>query len=209
MKGLLLKDFYMVCKYCKAFLLIVIAFLGVSVTNTDASFFLIYPCMVASIIPVTLLGYDERNKWLEYSGTLPYTRGQIVSGKYLIGLIIQLSVLVLTLIAQAISMHIHSRIDPKELLVLLMMLLTMSCFASSITLPFMFKLGVEKGRIAYYVMIGFICGSSLLVSNLFQDQLHLQITPDGILPILCIAAIGTYVLSWRLSIRFFEKREIR
>lgn len=209
MKGLLLKDFYMATKYCKAFIAIVFLFLGVSVANSDMFFFLVYPCMLAGIIPVTLLGYDERNKWLEYSGTLPYTKAQIVSSKYLVGLIAQVSVLILTMIAQAISMHVNNRIDMKSLLILLVTLVAMSCFSSSITLPFMFKWGVEKGRIAYYFMIGFICGGALFISNLFEDQLNPVIQLNSLLFIVCAIAIGIYALSWYLSIRFFEKREMR
>ncbi len=209
MKGLLLKDFYMATKYCKVFIAMVFLFLGVSVANSDMFFFLVYPCMLAGIIPVTLLGYDERNKWLEYSGTLPYTKAQIVSSKYLVGLIAQVSVLILTMIAQAISMHVNNRIDMKSLLILLVTLVTMSCFSSSITLPFMFKWGVEKGRIAYYFMIGFICGGALFISNLFEDQLNPVIQLNSLLFIVCAIAIGIYALSWYLSIRFFEKREMR
>ena len=209
MKGLLLKDFYMATKYCKVFIAMVFLFLGVSVANSDMFFFLVYPCMLAGIIPVTLLGYDERNKWLEYSGTLPYTKAQIVSSKYLVGLIAQVSVLILTMIAQAISMHVNNRIDMESLLILLVTLVAMSCFSSSITLPFMFKWGVEKGRIAYYFMIGFICGGALFISNLFEDQLNPVIQLNSLLFIVCAIAIGIYALSWYLSIRFFEKREMR
>ncbi|MBQ8905555.1 MAG: ABC-2 transporter permease [Ruminococcus sp.] len=199
----------MATKYCKVFIAMVFLFLGVSVANSDMFFFLVYPCMLAGIIPVTLLGYDERNKWLEYSGTLPYTKAQIVSSKYLVGLIAQVSVLILTMIAQAISMHVNNRIDMKSLLILLVTLVAMSCFSSSITLPFMFKWGVEKGRIAYYFMIGFICGGALFISNLFEDQLNPVIQLNSLLFIVCAIAIGIYALSWYLSIRFFEKREMR
>jgi hypothetical protein len=34
------------------------------------------------MLPVTLLSYDEKEKWHIYSGTFPYSRAQIVSSKY-------------------------------------------------------------------------------------------------------------------------------
>ena len=86
MKGLLLKDFYLSWRYCRAFLVIVAVFLAVSFTGDDNIFFLIYPIMIASVIPMTLVSYDEHDKWTAYSGTLPYTKTQLVSTKYLVGM---------------------------------------------------------------------------------------------------------------------------
>ena len=92
MKGLLLKDFYMAAKYCRAFLLLVIVFLAVSIWGDENVFFVIYPVLIAGMIPVTLYSYDEREKWTLYSGTLPYTRTQFVSSKYLVGLFFETAV---------------------------------------------------------------------------------------------------------------------
>ena len=55
MKGLLLKDFYMSWKYCRIVFLMMLIFLAVSATGDDNMFFMIYPMMVASIVPTTLL----------------------------------------------------------------------------------------------------------------------------------------------------------
>ena len=81
MKGLLLKDLYMSAKYCRAFIAIVIIFLAVSFWGDGNAFFIIYPVLLAGIIPTSLISYDERHKWDKYSGTLPYSRAQLVSAK--------------------------------------------------------------------------------------------------------------------------------
>ncbi|NMP37237.1 MAG: ABC-2 transporter permease [Clostridiales bacterium] len=101
MKGLLLKDFYMIGKYCRSFVLILTVFLVVSCFGNDNTFFIIYPVLIAGMIPVTLISYDEREKWHIYSETLPYTRAQFVSVKYLIGLLFELTVFLLSAAAQA------------------------------------------------------------------------------------------------------------
>ena len=208
MKGLLLKDLYMIKKYCKAYLFIVIVFIAVSFAGSENLFFIFYPCMICGMIPVNLLGYDERSRWLQYSETMPYTKGQIVSGKYLIGLGTQVSVLLVTGISQAIRMSISGTFILGEYLVLMMFLLIMTLLASSITLPFMFKLGVEKGRMAYYIMIGIVCAGSVISSNLLSGGFQAEIKLNGILPIICLVGIGIYVLSWYLSIVFYKKREL-
>ena len=209
MKGLLLKDWYMMKKYCRAYLLIAVVFIAVSLFSNDNMFFVFYPCLLCGMIPVNLLGYDERSRWMQYSGTLPYTKTQIVSGKYLIGLLSQIAILVATGVAQAAKMLIAHNFELGDFAVLMLLMLIVSTLTSSICLPFVFKLGVEKGRTAYYIMIGFVCGASVLASSILRGQLVSEIQPNLILALVAVAGIGIYILSWYLSIVFFKKREIQ
>lgn len=208
MKGLLLKDMYMIRKYCRAYLIILIVFLGVSYVKEGNMFLSIYPCILSGMIPVTLLSYDERSRWTIYSGTLPYSKAQIVSVKYLVGIIAQITVLILSGIVQAVRMNIDGNFVIKEYLAFMGMLLIMSCFAPSISLPCMFKLGVERGRIIYYILIGIICGASIAVMGVGDGNVQLKMRFDRVLPIVCIAAVVWYVLSWYLSIVLYKKREL-
>ena len=209
MKGLLLKDWYMVKKYCRAYLLIAIVFIAISFFSNDNMFFVFYPCLLCGMIPVNLLAYDERSHWMQYSGTLPYTKTQIVSGKYLIGLLAQLAVLAATGIAHGVKMYAAGNFVLGDFAVLMLLMLIVSTLSSSICLPFVFKLGVEKGRTAYYVMVGFVCGASVLASSILRGQLMGEIQPNLILGLLAIVGISVYILSWYLSVVFFKKREIQ
>ena len=209
MKGLLLKDWYMMKKYCRYYLFCAIGFTILSVMSSGNMFFVFYPCLLCGMIPVNLIGYDERSRWMQYCGTLPYTKAQVVSGKYLIGLFSQLSVLLVIGIAQAAKMIISGNFNFGEFTVLVLLMLIVSTISSSISLPFIFKLGVEKGRTAYYVMIGFVCGASVLASSLLKSQLGIEIKLNLILAVLTVVGIGIYILSWYLSIVFFKKREIQ
>ena len=209
MRGLLLKDWYMMQKYCRAYILITAVFIGISLANGENLFFTFYPCMLCGMIPVTLLGYDERSGWTQYSGTMPYTKEQIVSEKYLIGILVQLTVLLVTGIAQATKMMITGCFAFEKLAVLMLLMLVVSMLAPAISLPFIFNLGVEKGMTAYYVMIGFVCGASVLASGFFRGQLGIEIKPNLVLAILAAAGVGGYALSWRMAIAFYKKREIQ
>lgn len=209
MKGLLLKDWYMMKKYCRSYLLIAVVFIAVSLFSSDNMFFVFYPCLLCGMIPVNLLGYDERSRWMQYSGTLPYTKTQIVSGKYLVGLLAQITILVATGVAQAVKMIIAHNFIPGDFAVLMLLMLIVSTLTSSICLPFVFKLGVEKGRTAYYIMIGFVCGASVLASSILRRQLTSEIKPNLVLALVAVVGICVYILSWYLSIVFFKKREIQ
>lgn len=207
MKGLLLKDWYMMKKYCRYYFFVGIGFIILSLMSSGNMFFVFYPCLLCGMIPVHLLGYDERSRWTTYVGALPYTKMQIVSAKYLIGLFTQIAVLTVIGIAQGVKMSAAGDFVLKEFLVLMMLLVIMASVSSSLTMPFIFKLGVERGRAAYYVMIGVVCAGSIIASNLLSGEMQTEIKMNGILPIICLIGIGIYVLSWYLSVLFYKKRE--
>ena len=209
MKGLFLKDWYMMKKYFRSYIVIAVVFIAVSFVSDDNMFFVFYPCLLCGMIPVNLLGYDERSRWVQYSGSLPYTKTQIVSAKYLIGLFAQAAMLIVTGLAQGIKMVMNGNFALNDFIVLMLLMLTTATFTSSISLPFIFKMGVEKGRIAYYVMIGFVCGASVLASSLFRGHLQDAIQLNTILVVLSFVGIGVYIISWYLSIVFYKKREIQ
>ena len=206
MKGLLLKDLYMMKKYCKAYLLLIVIFVAVSFASSENLFFVFYPCLLCGMIPVNLLAYDERSRWLQYSETMPYTKGQIVSGKYVIGLATQVSVLLITGIAQAIRMSMNDAFVLGEYLVLMMLLLILSLLASSITLPFMFKLGVEKGRIINIITLVLLISAIKVMVDMGND---FGIAVDGsiLVALIGVGACAFYGLSWLLSIIIYTKKE--
>lgn len=210
MKGLLLKDFYMAAKYCRTYILIGAVFIAVSFAGADSEnmFFVFYPCLLCGMIPVNLLAYDERSRWLEYSGTLPYTKAQIVSGKYLIGVIVQGAMLIAVGIAQAVRMHLAGTFQVGEFALFMASIFAMATVTSSISLPFMFRWGVEKGRIAYYCMIGFVCAAGYLGSVFFSSGARLAVGQGALLAILCLAGAAIYAASWLASIALYQKREV-
>lgn len=208
MKGLLLKDWYMMKKYYRAYLVIAAIFIAVSFISNDNMFFVFYPCVLCGVIPVNLLSYDERSRWIQYSGTLPYTKKQIVSAKYLIGLLTQITMAVVIGIAQVIKMSINGNLIFNDFILLMLLILTISAVTSSLTLPFIFKLGIEKGRIAYYIMVGLACGAGGLVLSLSGGQLGIEIQTNTLYILISIVGIAAYILSWYLSVVFYSKREI-
>lgn len=208
MKGLLLKDFYMAARYCRTYLLIGVVFIAVSFASSENMFFVFYPCLLCGMIPVNLLAYDERSRWLEYSGTLPYTKAQIVSGKYLVGIIVQGAMLLAVGLSQAVRMHLAGTFQLGEFALFMATIFAMAAITSSITLPFMFRWGVERGRIAYYCMIGFVCAAGYLGSVFFTGGTRLAVSQGALMAILTLTGIAVYAASWLAAIALYRKREV-
>ena len=201
MKGLMKKEFLMLWRASRAFGLICVVFIAMSAVSQDNIIFLFMPIMISGLLPSTLLSYDERCKWQEFSGALPVSRAQLVSAKYLLGLGCMTAILVLTLIVHLIV----RRFPPQTLLSMLGAIYGLSLFISAVSLPMMFKFGVEKGRLWYYatlVLVGGASGASAgVATDFFNEGLPSYVW------IIFVFGVVIYALSWLLAIRFYQKRE--
>ena len=200
MKALLLKEFYVASRTCRSFLLVIAVFFALSFFGRNSQFFFLYPLTMVGMIPVTLLSYDERDGWDKYSLTLPCTRAQLVSAKYLIGLIFGGVVFLLVELLLLIGLSMGGNFD---FLSMSSALLLMGLLGPSILMPFVFKFGSEKGRIAYYFVLALLFAViAFLIGMGFYEYLN------GFSWLVIGAAVLLYLGSWRLSIHFYEKREL-
>lgn len=200
MKALLLKEFYVASKTCRSFLLVIAVFFALSFFGRNSQFFFLYPLTMVGMIPVTLLSYDERDGWDKYSLTLPCTRAQLVSAKYLIGLIFGGVVFLLVELLLLIGLSMGGNFD---FLSMSSALLLMGLLGPSILMPFVFKFGSEKGRIAYYFVLAL-----LFAVIAFLIGMGFYVYLEGFSWVVIGAAVLLYLGSWRLSILFYEKREL-
>lgn len=208
MSGLLLKELYMARKYCRLHLVITVLFLGMAMLPSAENLFLLfYPSALASFIPVTLLSYDTQSKWDVYFDTLPTSRAQYVSAKYLIGLILGELVLALTAVTQLLAIRLNGEIGLNQLLPLLWGLQAITLVLPTLYLPPIFKLGVEKGRIWFLVMSGITFGGGTALALGVEDWGSFSL-PGNSSVWLLLGAIVLYALSWLLSIRLYRTREL-
>lgn len=207
MKGLLLKDWYMAKKYCRSYLLIAVIFLAVSFFGEDNLFFLMYPCIFVASVPTVLLSYDERCKWDAYCGTLPCSKKQVVSEKFIVGLIVTIPLIIITALILGIKSSMAGSFSFVEIMEVVSVLIIVTALMTAVTLPFMIKLGVEKGRIAYYVMIGFATALAVLAPNIIGADMQKEMT-FSFVPAAIVFAVVIYAVSWYLSVKLYEKKEL-
>ena len=212
MKGLLRKEWYLIKRHCRTYLLVCAVFLAASaVLKANNNLFLsFYPCMLAGIVPTTLLAYDEQSRWNVYSDTLACTRRQIVSSKYLVGLALEAVMLLLCIAAIALRMIRGAAVSIEELLLQAGLMTFVALIIPVFSLPLMLRFGAEKGRIFFFAAVTVACVGSLTLSNTLLEGGSAQLPPNAVLiAVLAIAAgLVLYGLSWLLSIRIYRKREL-
>ena len=97
MKGLIIKDYYMLMKYFKSYIAIIMIMAFVMMFSTGTPVFILYPAVMANMLPVSLVNYDEMSHFDRYYQTMPLSKAKYVSAKYLISLIFQfLSLMIFT-----------------------------------------------------------------------------------------------------------------
>ena len=205
MKGLFLKDFYLIRKYCRAQLFAVVLFAGASLFY-DNSFFRVYPGLFAAMIPVTLYSCDEREKWCSYSQTLPISKAQYVSEKYLLGLAIVFVIAIAMGVVQGFR-KAASFPEPINTALTIAELFLAGLVPLSFLLPFLFKFGAEKGRIAYVIVIGAVC-ALVGIGESMEPIISLTAIGRFRLPLIFLLAAALYLISWLLSEYFYQRREL-
>ena len=215
MKGLILKDFYMVRKYCRSYLIIVTVFSAMSIVlpfldhGTNTMFLSSYLVLMAGILPMNLISYDEKSKWSQYAGIFPYTKREMVSVKYL-GMLIFLGIgVILAALAQGINMAVSERFQWEAYTLILVTFLLGGMISPCILLPVVFWFGVEKGRIIYFcVLVLFFAAVSFSQFVMKEDLPSLSVLKEvWFLPVVLLCGILFLAASWWISIKGYEKRE--
>ena len=185
MSALLLKDYYVIFRQMKIFLLLILVF-----SCIPGTFYSTFAVVYASMLPYTALAYDERSRWLPW-----YTRERRDSVSAAATFVLQTILSVIWL----------SDVEGPSIPVILLSVCVAVCILD-ITLPMMFRFGVEKGRLAMFLIIFLVCASAGGIATIEQSSLDggfylsLSLVPAA------IAAVVLTVVSIPLAIRFYGRR---
>lgn len=199
MKGLLLKDFLVLTKQLKIFLIVipVMALTGGTSMSTLA-------VLLGAVLPMTAIAYDERSKWTELAVMMPYSKKDLVINKYLLGYVCMFGAAVLVILGKLlIKISGNQHIDGSFNMLLFAILGGLIFIA--INTPILFKFGSEKGRFVFIIAIALIGASGPLLNSIDSDIL-LNISSISPLFLLVIALVMNYI-SIMISVRIKSKAE--
>ena len=195
MKALLLKDWYVLRKQAWAYLIIVLVWGAIpsEVLNLLA---VVYGAM----IPYTAMAYDERSKWDQLAAMMPYSNRDLVLSRYILGWIAGAGACLLSLLLQeGFALILHQDVYPDTLIASFFVCLS----TLAITLPLIFRFGVERGRLIMFLIIFLVCGSAGALSGI-ADSLSGTL-PAPVWLIVPLSLVLTAV-SIPLSLRWYALR---
>lgn len=203
MKGLFYKEARCLWQYGKSYILLVVIFFGLAFLNGGSEganpLWLLYPVFFVGSLPASLLSADEKDGWLTYCDTLPVTRRQIVTVKYITCLVTAAAV---CLLAVPVVLLRH---DTVAAMPFLAMMAPVGLIVPSVMLPTTYKLGATKGRVVYIVMLMVVAGVCALLVNLSKESgAPATLSPRATTAI----SLAVFIGSWALSVKWFEGREL-
>ena len=204
MKGLFYKETCCLWQYGKSYILMVVVFFGLSMVNDGGinTMWLLYPVFLLASLPASVLNADEKDGWMMYCDTLPVTRRQIVTVKYVICAILAAAV---TLLAIAAAL-VRGQLDPAfraELKTLLPLMPLTGLTAPALMFPAMFRLGAIKGRTVYISVVILVAAACAVL--VIADGASARAVPFALSLVISLAV---FVGSWALSVKWFRAREL-
>ena len=200
MKALLMKDCYSLWKQLRLFIVVMLV-----IVLFNGAFGNVFIIVWAAMLPYTAMAYDERSKWDQLAAMMPYSVRDIVLSKYLLGwlccggagLFAMLAQLVLTVLGSPLAAF-----DPPSNLISFCAALCVL----TVTLPCMFRFGVEKGRLMMFLFIFLVCGVTGALGSVVAGGDGPVHFPPFLTVALPIAAVVLTAVSVPLSIRLYRNR---
>ena len=198
MSALILKDYYVIFRQMRIFLLLVLVF-----SCIPGAFYSTFAVVYASMLPYTALAYDERSQWDQLAAMMPYSARDVVLSKYVFGWISVAIAAAATFVLQTILSFVWlSDVTGPSVPVILLSVCVAVCILD-ITLPMMFRFGVEKARLAMFLIIFLVCAGAGAISVIDQSG-----GPDFGFQMWAPPAVAVVMtaVSVPLSVRFYGRR---
>lgn len=222
MKGLFVKDFRLLMGQKNFFAAVfgVAAFLLMTGTGgiaSSASYVLCYIGFVSSFFVLSTIGYDEFDNGNAFLFTLPFKRRTYAVEKYIFGLFIGISSMIIMLVVEAVYFQIKA-VSADWILLLVTFGSGAACLAGFLALmiPFQLKFGSEKGRIALIAVMmaifAFVYVSAKALDADFMNIRYLlrgiqNLGTAGIIVVIFLIVLAALVLSASISIAILKKKE--
>ena len=201
MKGLLLKDYYLI-RSILYIILVVFAVIGIAMSFLTSTWVLtVIATVMLGMISVTTINMDKSSGWRKVSVTLPVSRKTFLDSKYILYLLLSGIGLLLGVTLSVIVSVFKGQLDYNSMLLFISISIAMALLSGSMTIPFAFLFSEEKSMlgliIAYPLSAMIFVAAALLFDN--------KLMACGLV---AIAAVVLYIMSWSISRKYIANRDI-
>lgn len=216
MKALLYKDFCVLKKVLRLYLLFFVLYGLMAVFNEDSGFLAGVLLVMAGMLPLTALASDEQGNFGRFGQVLPVSLRAMVGEKYLLGLISMAAGGGVSLLLLMVIELLHGDGFTGEMLaaqLLTVGVLVLACgVLLAVMLPLGFWLGVEKARLAVVggavvliLLVGFVVERG---ARYFQLESGFVQQHFALVALCAVAAVAALLaISFAAACRLYGKRE--
>lgn len=210
MTGLILKDFLVLRKTLKTYLLFLIFYLIMALLGLfSISFITAFVQVIVMILPMSSFAYDDLAKWDRYAMALPLGRRAVVRAKYAFVMLMILASAAFALLS-CVALSITAAQPVEENLAAGVGALSVGLLAVDLTLPLNYKLGPERARpflfaiIFLPVLLIVLAARAGWLDRLEQLPRSVVLPLVGLIPLLILLGLP---VSYLISCRIVEQKE--
>lgn len=195
MTALLKKDFLETITSFRSLILIMLVFGTVGAVSFSASFLAAYLVILPGSLASSLINLEEKEKWNSYCMTLPVTRKDVVTSKYIYTMI-------MVTIGAVLTTLINLAHGETQILYVFMLYFSIGLAVPVLTVPLTYQFGADKAR---YFSMFIIILLTLSVIRADVSEVMAIMSPS----VMSAGMIVLFALSWFVSCRIYERKEIR
>ena len=153
MKGLLLKDYYLI-KSIFYMILVIFGVVGFGMSFLTSTWVLTtIATIMFGMISVTTITTDKTSGWRKVSGVLPISRRTVMDSKYILYLLLSGVGAILGVIISIVVSLVKNQLSSGDMFMFICISLAMALLSGSITIPCNFLLSEEKSMISLIIAI--------------------------------------------------------
>ncbi|WP_295090853.1 ABC-2 transporter permease [Ruminococcus sp.] len=210
MKGLITKEILVLIKNNKMQFLCLLMFVVLGVFLKSAAYIMFIPFLIPMLVKQGLT-VDEMSKWDKYSACFPVDRKKIVTSKYIVVLLSAVLSSAMALVAFILINIVNKDkvLSLSDIAVYLTAASSISIVLPAFMYPFDFKYGTAKGRVVYFILTGIaVAGLSSAFMGADVTSFLSKLTQPLVIAVIFAAALTIFIVSWFISAKIYEAREI-
>ncbi len=208
MKGVLLKDLYI----AKSNILVTVVSLvvlgfGLSFLLETSALLVLAPVAATASVFISITS-DAGSKWNKNVITMPVSRSQIIGEKFAFYIILAVLGIAAALIPCGILALFSFDITIGSLCLYGSIGLSTTLLAGSISLPCAYQFDAEKSQIVF--MMSFMASTGIITALVLLTNLFIPVKDNILLAfhIILVIALITFFLSYRISVKVYQKSDI-
>ena len=202
MKGLLYKDFRLIVKDYRTFLIISVVFILMGAIWREGLYGPVYGMFFLATVVSTLQNYDEAVGFRRYCEILPVTRIDVVNEKYLLSVILVFAGVVLYALVSLVLGHLG--MIPETA----MAMVAVGLLASAFSLPFAILFGAQKGSLVRMGIIAMMVMCGMFLINGTDDILAFLSGQKLTGALFGVLVIALFEISRRVTGRLYMKKDL-
>ena len=207
LKGLILKDLYLVRIQILIVAIVLAVYIVMALISSGGgsigTFTGTYSVVVMSLLPITILNFDEKSKWGRYSAAMSVSRRVNVLSKYII-------MVVLSVINAAVIGLVYTLSKESARMIFIVFILAASLTTGSVVTALGYKFGSTNARFIFTAVIFVAVISAVAVAGGISISFGNELGSGLTIAALIFLAVSALVClaSYMISAHIYENKDL-